>query len=56
MSDLGNKKVLAENLKYYMSLHDKSRNDLCSALDLSYTKVDYICRCWVNAYKIVIYF
>ncbi|VUZ28485.1 LexA repressor [Acetobacterium wieringae] len=47
MSDLGNKKVLAENLKYYMNLHDKSRNDLCSALDLSYTTVSD----WVNGKK-----
>lgn len=47
MSDLGNKKVLAENLRYYMDLHDKSRNDLCSALDLSYTTVSD----WVNGKK-----
>ena len=37
MSDLGNKQVLAENLRHYMNLHGKSRNDMCSALDISYT-------------------
>ncbi|URN84011.1 LexA family protein [Acetobacterium wieringae] len=47
MSDLGNKQVLAENLRHYMDLHGKSRNDLCSALDLSYTTVAD----WVNGKK-----
>ena len=33
MSDLGNKAIMAENIKYYMDLNNKSRNDMCEALD-----------------------
>ncbi len=47
MSDLGNKQVLAENLRHYMNLHGKSRNDMCSALDISYTTFSD----WVNRKK-----
>lgn len=37
MSDLGNKEVFAKNLKYYMNLYKKSRNDIVDALGFSYT-------------------
>ena len=37
MSDLGNKEVFAKNLKYYMELHEKTRRDICDALNISYT-------------------
>lgn len=37
MSDLGNKEVFAKNLKYYMNLYKKSRNDIVEALGFSYT-------------------
>jgi len=37
MSDLGNKEIFSKNLKYYMELNDKSRNDVCRDLDFPYT-------------------
>lgn len=37
MSDLGNKKIFAENLKYYMKLNQKDRNDICKILGFKYT-------------------
>ena len=37
MSDLGNKKIFAKNLKYYMELNNKSRVDVCSDLDIPYS-------------------
>lgn len=44
MSDLGNKKIMSKNLKYYMDKNNVSRNDICKALDLSYMTVSD----WVN--------
>lgn len=37
MSDLGNKEIMAKNIKYYMDLHGKTRNDMCEALGVKYT-------------------
>lgn len=37
MSDLGNKEIFAKNLKYYMAIHNKTRNDICKDLDFKYT-------------------
>lgn len=37
MSDLGNKEIMAKNIKYYMELHGKSRNEICEALGVKYT-------------------
>lgn len=37
MSDLGNIDIFVKNLKYYMDLNNKSRNDICNDLDLPYT-------------------
>ena len=39
MSDLGNKEIFAKNLKYYMELNKKDRNDIARDLDLPYTTV-----------------
>ena len=47
MSDLGNKEIFARNLKYYMQLHEKDRNDICSILDIPYTTLSD----WLNAKK-----
>lgn len=44
MSNLGNKKVLAENLNYYMNLNRVDRNKLCNDLGFKYTTV----REWTN--------
>ena len=44
MSDLGNKKIMSKNLKYYMDKNNVSRNDICKALNLSYMTVSD----WVN--------
>lgn len=37
MSDLGNKEIFAQNLKYYMNLNNKDRNDVCRDLEIPYT-------------------
>lgn len=37
MGDLGNKKVFAENLKYYMNINNKTRADVCRDLDIPYS-------------------
>ena len=45
MSDLGNKEIFAKNLKYYMNLNNKDRNDVARDLNLPYTTVTS----WCNA-------
>lgn len=45
MSELGNKKVFSENLKYYMMLHNINRIKMCDDLQLNYSTV----RDWVNS-------
>lgn len=37
MSDLGNKEIFQKNLKYYMELNRKDRNDICRDLGFAYT-------------------
>lgn len=37
MSNLGNKAIMAKNIQYYMTLHQKDRNDMCKALGVKYT-------------------
>jgi transcriptional regulator with XRE-family HTH domain len=37
VSNLGNKEVIAKNIKYYMQLNGKSRNDICNDLGFKYT-------------------
>jgi len=37
MSDLGNKKIFSKNLKYYMELNNKDRNDICKILGFKYS-------------------
>lgn len=37
MSNLGNKKIMAKNIQYYMDLNKKTRNDMCDALGVKYT-------------------
>lgn len=39
MSDLGNREIFSKNLKYYMILNHKDRNDLAKDLNLPYTTV-----------------
>lgn len=45
MSDLGNKEIFAKNLKFYMELNKKDRNDIARDLELPYTTVTS----WYNA-------
>lgn len=45
MSDLGNKQVFSENLKYYMKLYNKDRNKLCEDLGFKYSTL----RDWAKA-------
>lgn len=44
MSDLGNKKVFSENLRYYMKLNNKDRTKICNELGFKYTTL----REWVK--------
>lgn len=44
MSDLGNKKVFAQNLNYYMNLNHKDRNDIARDLNLPYTTITSWCK------------
>lgn len=37
MTSQGNKEVFSRNLRYYMNMHDKTRNEICDALGLPYT-------------------
>lgn len=37
MSDLGNKEIFSKNLKYYMTVNNKDRNDVCRDLGFAYT-------------------
>ncbi|MCI8362233.1 MAG: transcriptional regulator [Clostridia bacterium] len=37
MSDLGNKEIFSKNLKYYMTINKKTRNDICKDLNFKYT-------------------
>ena len=47
MTNLGNKDVFAKNLKKYMQLNGKSRNEVCQALGFKYsTFAD-----WINGKK-----
>ena len=47
MTSLGNKDVFAKNLKKYMQLNGKTRNEVCQALGLKYTTFAD----WVNGKK-----
>ncbi|MGE1061246.1 helix-turn-helix domain-containing protein [Megasphaera paucivorans] len=47
MSYLGNKQVMADNIKYYMKLHDKSRAEICKDLGFKYSTFSE----WLNAKK-----
>lgn len=44
-NNLGNKKTMAENIKYYMDKNNKTRKDMCEALGISYMTFSD----WVNA-------
>ena len=44
-NNLGNKKVLAKNLQYYMDIRNVSRNELCHTLGIKYTTLAD----WINA-------
>lgn len=44
MINLDNRDTMAENIKYYMKINDKSRNDVCKDLNVSYTTFSD----WVN--------
>lgn len=45
MSDLGNKEIMARNIRRYMEIYEKTRQDMCKALDVKYTTFTD----WINA-------
>lgn len=46
-NDLGNKEIMAQNIRYFMDKVGKSRSDVCKDLNFSYTTFSD----WVNAKK-----
>ena len=36
-TQLGNKKIMAKNIQYYMDVYNKTRNDICQDLGIKYT-------------------
>lgn len=47
MSDIGNKEILAKNLKYYLDLNHKDRKQICKDLNIKYSTFSE----WMNANK-----
>lgn len=47
MSDLGNKAVMADNIKHYMNLYNKTRTEVCKDLGFVYSTFSD----WLNAKK-----
>lgn len=47
MSNLGNKKVMAENLQYYIGLSGKTQKELCEIVGVAYSTFND----WVNGKK-----
>lgn len=47
MSDLGNKDIISQNIKYYMTELGKDRNQVCEDLDIKYSTFTE----WVNGKK-----
>lgn len=45
MSNLGNKQIMANNIKKYMELSNKKRNEICEYLGIPYTTFSD----WINA-------
>lgn len=46
MTDLGNKEVLAKNLKRFIKINDVDRNEIANAIGVSYSTLSD----WINAY------
>lgn len=44
-NNLGNKEIMADNIKYYMALKGVDRNTICSALNIKYSTLSE----WINA-------
>lgn len=44
-NNLGNKETMAKNIRYYMELHHKTRQEMCDALGVKYTTFTD----WINA-------
>lgn len=47
MSDLGNREIMAQNIKYYMDKNNKTRNEICQDLGFAYSTFSD----WVNGKK-----
>lgn len=46
-NNFGNKETMAKNIRYYMETHNKTRKDMCQALNVSYSTFTD----WVNGNK-----
>lgn len=47
MSNLGNKEIIAQNIKFYMDKSGKDRNEICEALQINYSTLSE----WINGNK-----
>lgn len=47
MNDLGNREIMAQNIKYYMDKNNKTRNEICHDLGFAYSTFSD----WVNGKK-----
>lgn len=47
MSDLGNKEIFSKNLKHYIYISGKDRQDICNDLGIKYSTLSE----WINASK-----
>ena len=47
MSEIGNKKIFAANLRYYMTINEKDRNQVCQDLGFKYSSFTN----WYNGIK-----
>ena len=45
MSDLGNKEIMAKNLRHYLDAHNMTQTELCNALGFKFMTVSD----WINA-------
>ena len=49
MSDLGNKEIFAKNLRYYMNLYNKTRNEVANDNNVSYTTL----ASWITIHALI---
>lgn len=44
-NNLGNKEIMAQNIKYYMAQNDVDRKTICNVLDVNYATFPRLIQC-----------